>query len=136
MKISKYVKEYTSGKYVPFKGILSEIGEVGQAIGDFNLNEIKEEIGDVFHFIQLWLFWRFGINGELWKITKGSTDKFMARRKAWVKLYEHVGLDKDVSHFCGNYKKIEKVIKHLGEFGISEKRAREAYAVIVDGKTK
>lgn len=39
--------------------------------------KIGEELEDVFHFLQLWLYWRFGLDGEIWKMTKNSVKKFM-----------------------------------------------------------
>jgi hypothetical protein len=46
-------------------------------------------------------------------------------------LYAEVGLDPAISNFCGNYQKIEKVVKQLGRLGIDRERAEMAFAKIV-----
>lgn len=134
MTIKEYVKEYTAGRKICFSDVLREIKELFIELFKFNRRGIAEEFQDVFHFLQLWLYWRFGINGEFWGITKKSVAKFMDRKKVWQEIYEFVGLDKDISGYVGNYNKVEKVINHLSQFGISEEKAKEAYERIVSGK--
>lgn len=131
MKIGEYIKKYTLGKRIRFIDFVNEIKEFLAEIVKFNIEGIKEEFGDVFHFLQLWLYWRIGLNNEIWLLSKSSVDKFIARRKVWEKLYAFVGLDKDVSKYCGNYKREEKVISHLGSFGISKDKAIKAFNKIV-----
>lgn len=132
MRIADYIKAYTSGERVTFKKeVMSEVWELLVEISRFNRSGIAEEFGDVMHFTQLWLFWRFGVDGELWRLSMSSVRKFMARLEVWRKLYVEVGLDPMISNFCGNYKKIEKVVKQLGRFGIDRKQAENAFERIV-----
>lgn len=131
MTIENYIKEYTAGKGIYFKDVLNEVKEFITELFRFNKAGIKEEFQDVFHFLQLWLYCRFGINGEIWLKTKGSVDKFINRKKVWQNIYEYVGLDKNISGYAGNYKKIEKVIKHLSNFGVAKEKSEEAYSAIV-----
>lgn len=131
MKISEYVKEYTSGKRVTFLEVISEKKELIIEIIKMNKDGIREEFGDVFHFLQLWLFWRFGVDGEIWKISENSVQKFMDRKKVWNKIYICVGLEENISGFVGNYKKVHKVVNHLKKFGINKEKAEEAYNKVV-----
>ncbi len=131
MKIAEYVQNYTSGDRIKFKHILSEFKELLEDIFKLNKKGIYEEFEDVLHFVQLWLYWRFGLNGEIWPITIHSADKFMARRTVWRKIYLFVGLSEDISNFVGNYNKPEKVIKQLVKFGVPKEKAEEAYNKII-----
>lgn len=131
MKISEYTKEYTSGRPITFRDFSWEIKELIIEIVKLNKDGIKEEFGDVFHFLQLWLYCRFGIDREIWRITKNSVKKFMDRKNVWNKIYIYVGLEKNISGYVGNYKKIHKVINHLQKFGINKEKAEEAYNKIV-----
>lgn len=134
MKISEYIKRYTAGRRICFSDVLREIKEFFIEIFKFNKAGIIEEFQDVLHFIQLWLYWRFKINGEIWIISKKSIAKFMERRPVWQKIYEFVGLDKNISGYVGNYNKVDKVINHLSKFGINKDKAVEAYKKIVLGR--
>lgn len=134
MKISEYTKEYTAGKRITFYNVLMEINELIAEVVKIKWNGIKEEFEDVFHFLQLWLYWRFGIDGEIWKVTKNSVRKFMDRKLVWNKIYVFVGLSENISGYVGNYKKIEKVVNQLQKFGIGKERAKEAYRKIVANK--
>lgn len=131
MDIKTYISEFTSGERIYFNSVLAEVGEFFEAMTQGDRKGMSEEFGDVVHFFQLWLFWRFKINGEIWRGSKKSVEKFMARVKVWRSLYVYVGLDPKVSNFCGNYKKIDKVVKQLGRYGISRTKAEEAYRAIV-----
>jgi len=131
MFVSEYVKSYTSGEPVLFWEVLSEVKEFLVELVKFNRSGIKEEGGDVLHFFQLWLFWQFRIDGNIWRWSQCSVDKFMKRVRVWREIYAFVGLDKNISNFAGNYKKPEKVIKQLSRFGISPERAQQAYDWIV-----
>lgn len=132
MLIADYIKAYTSGERVTFKKeVMSEVYELLVEIFRWNRAGIAEEFGDVMHFTQLWMFWRFGVNGELWQSSMSSVEKFMARLAVWRSLYQEVGLDPMVSNFCGNYKKVEKVVKQLGRLGIDRERAEAAFAKVV-----
>ncbi|MBD3359956.1 MAG: hypothetical protein GF365_04595 [Candidatus Buchananbacteria bacterium] len=131
MKISQYVKQYTDGKRITILDIFSEIKEFVIELIKFNKKGIKEEFGDVLHFIQLWLYWNFDLDGKTWKISQYSVSKFMARKDVWNKIYNYVGLPKNISGYVGNYNKIEKVINHLQGFDIDNQKAKEAYEKIV-----
>lgn len=138
MKISEYVKTYTSGRRIIFSDIVEEVAELGAEVMKMSRAGMREEFGDVFHFSQLWLYWRFGLDGEPWRITRRSVEKFIARKAVWNKLYAYVGLPENVSGYLGNYKRIEKVVRQLGRFGIEREKAEEAYVKIVEsekGKT-
>lgn len=131
MLIKDYIKEYTLGIYVPFKDVWGEVKEFFAEVAKLNKAGMAEEAQDVFHMLQLWLYWRFGMNGEIWRITRGSVKKFMDRKKVWQEIYVFAGLDKNISNYVGNYKKAEKVIKHLSGFGVSREKAKKAYEEIV-----
>jgi hypothetical protein len=131
MKISEYVKNYTSGDPVFFHHVILEVKELIVEVTKRNYEGIKEEFEDVFHFLQLWLFWRFKLDGEIWKITKHSVKKFMDRKLVWNKIYVSVSLPENISGYVGNYKKLEKVINHLQRFGIDRKAAIKAHNEIV-----
>jgi hypothetical protein len=134
MRIKEYIKEYTAGRGICFLDVLREIKEWFIELFKFNKQGIKEEFQDVLHFLQLWLYCRFGINGEPWKIARKSVAKFMDRKKVWQEIYGFVGLDKDISGYVGNYNKADKVIKHLSQFGISKEKAKEVYGEIISGR--
>jgi len=131
MKIKEYVKNYTDGNRIRFREVLDEVKEF--LVELFRLNRIgmKEELEDVFHFLQLWFYWMFGVNGEVWDITKNSVNKFIKRKKVWQEIYVFLGLNKDISGFCGNHNKIEKVVNHLSKFGIGKEKAKKAYELII-----
>ncbi|MDD5721497.1 MAG: hypothetical protein PHT16_03585 [Candidatus Pacebacteria bacterium] len=131
MNIGEYIKEYSNGEKITFLELLLEVRELITEIIKFNKKGIHEEFEDVLHFLQLWLYWRFGINGEIWKITRNSVKKFMDRKLVWREIYLFVGLPKGVSNFCGNYKRVQKVVSHLQKFGVNLEKAEEAHRKIV-----
>ncbi|MFA6177628.1 MAG: hypothetical protein WC694_01905 [Candidatus Paceibacterota bacterium] len=131
MKISEYVKEYSNGERITFRELLGEVRELVVEIIKLNKKGIQEEFEDVLHFLQLWLYWRFGINGKIWRITKNSVAKFINRKPVWGEIYLSVGLPKNVSNFCGNCKKVHKVVNHLQKFNISKEKAEEAHRKII-----
>jgi len=131
MKISEYVKEYTAGGPIVFLNVVSEVNELFLEFIEFRKDGIKEEFGDVFHFLQLWLYSQFGIDGEVWRITKNSVKKFIDRKSVWNNIYISVGLPQNVSGYVGNYNKIEKVVGHLQNFGVSKETAEAVYRKIV-----
>lgn len=134
MLISQYIKEYTAGNGIYFKDVWGEIKELFVEIFRFNPEGIKEEFGDVFHFLQLYLYSQYKIDGKIWKLTQGSVDKFIGRKKVWQELYEFVGLDKNISGYVGNYKRKHKVIDQLEKFGIKPDKAQSAYRAVVEEK--
>ncbi len=134
MKISEYIKDYTVGKPITLKNVISEIKEFLIEVVKMNGEGMKEEFGDVFHFLQLWLYWRLSLDDETWEITKNSVKKFMDRKLVWNRIYIFVGLPENISGYAGNYKRIEKVVNHLQKFNIIREKAEEAYERIVVGK--
>ena len=131
MLISYAIANYTNGERFELKHVWGEMVEMLEEVVKRNLPGIKEEWQDVGVYFQCWLYWRFKIDGEAWQWTSDSWKKFMDRIHVWQQLYEYVGLDRNISRFCGNYHRIEKVIKQLGSFGINSNKATEAYNAIV-----
>lgn len=131
MHIREYIERFTSKEPVRFREVWAEVVEFVVEVAKGNKAGMKEEWGDILHFGQLWAHWRFGLNGKLWKGSLGSVKKFMDRLAVWQNLYAHAGLDRNVSNFCGNCAKEEKVIKQLGKFGVSEEKAKEAFKAVV-----
>lgn len=131
MRVNEYVKSYTLGKRIPFHDVWTEIKELIVEVLKFNKAGMDEEFQDVLHFLQLWLFWKFGLNGELWKATSGSVNKFMRRKEIWMRIYRYVGLDEQISNYVGNYRRLHKVKGHLSKFRVSAEKAEEAYNEIV-----
>lgn len=131
MKISEYTRKYTAGKPITLRDVFTEISELIAEIVRVNRYGIEEEFEDVFHFLQLWLYCRFNIDGEIWKITKSSVRKFIDRKQVWGRIYLSVGLPENISGYVGNYKKGEKVVNHLQKFGVSREKAEESYKEIV-----
>jgi len=129
MKIKYFSEEYTHGKTY-FKDIIAEVKELFDEIIKYDKEGIKEEFADVVVFIQIWLWGRFGLNGNLWKLGRSSFNKFIKRRKVWEQIYQYVGI-KQKCTICKNYVKPYKIVRHLKEFGISEKRSLEAYQKVV-----
>jgi len=131
MRIGEFVKEYTSGRRFVFTDVLEECREFFVEVLKFDVAGMKDEAGDVALFVQIWFYWRFGVNGELWRTTKGSAEKIMNRVSTWKDIYEFVGLPHNVSNYAGNYERVEKVVTQLGRFGVERDRAEAAYAKIV-----
>lgn len=131
MKISKYIQDYTSGENVKIKEIFQEFKEFLEEIFKLDWKEAKLEFSDVLHFLQMYLYWTFKIDGGVWKVTQPSLDKFMGRLEKWRKLYALVGLDPMISNFCGNCNKEYKVVKQLGRFGVSEEDAKKAFRKVI-----
>lgn len=131
MTIKEYTKEYTAGRPIHLTDILSEIKELVIELAKLDKNGVKEEFQDVLLFFQAYLYWRFGINGEIWKMAKNSAQKFAQRKQVWQKIYIKVGLSSDISGYVGNYKKLEKVIGQLENYGVNKNRAEEVWRKIV-----
>lgn len=134
MKISEYIKEYTDSGTITFYNMMMELNELVVEIAKIKWNGIKEEFGDVFLFLQAWLYCRFRIDGELWKVSRNSAKKFSDRKLIWNKIYTSVGLQKNISGYVGNYNKVEKVVNHLQKFGIDREKAEESFKKIVKFK--
>lgn len=131
MKISYAVQNYTDGKRITLRDTFGEVQEFFAEVVKLNRAGMREEWQDVGVFFQCWLYWRFRIDGEHWKWTNDSWNKFTDRVRVWRDIYEYVGLPRNSSNFCGNYKKKEKVIKQLAKFNIGEPLAEEAFERIV-----
>lgn len=132
MKIDEYLKKYSRGDRIRFRSVLEEFGEFLWAVLKLSRKEMIEEFRDVCVHLQAWLYFRFGINGETWKINmRAAVEKYDARQEVWREIYVFAELDENISGYSGNYIKVEKVVGHLGRFGISEKKAREAHRKIV-----
>jgi hypothetical protein len=133
MKVSAYVIDYTNGERIELVHAFAEVWEMLEEVFKLNYKGIKEEWQDVLVFFQLWLYWRFRVDGEMWSISSESAKKFMERVEVWHDIYEYVGLPRKTSNFCGNYKRPEKVVRQLGKFGVDPIRAKEAFERIVIG---
>ena len=132
MKIKHFSDEYTHGKTY-FKDVLIEVKELFDEIIKFNKEGMKEEFADVVVFLQIWLWQKFKLNGDLWLLGRSSFNKFMERRKVWEQIYQHVGINQKCT-ICKNYIKPYKIIRHLKEFGISEEKSLQAYQNVVKNK--
>jgi len=137
MKIEEYINKYTHQKdKISFRYVWLEFMELCEAIFvKRSKDKIKEEFGDTLHFFQMYLYSKFGINQQVWRITIPSVEKFKKRKPVWQRLYNFVGLSKNISGFVGNYKKKEKVINHLKRLGIPEKTASNAFDKIIKSTT-
>jgi hypothetical protein len=131
MKISEFVANYTDGKGVFLSHVYGEVVEMFEELFKADLDGINEEVSDVIAFSQMYLYWNYKYDGKLWGLGLPSFNKFMERRKVWGKIYKKAGLDSNISNFCGNYKRKEKVVKHLSNFGISEPKALLVYSEVV-----
>tara|TARA_Y100000310_G_C20688351_1_gene820577 strand:- start:1143 stop:1541 length:399 start_codon:yes stop_codon:yes gene_type:complete len=131
MKISEFCKNYTDGSGASFPRVLEEVGEMLVEVFRLDFVAVKEEFHDVGSFVQIWLHSKYGYDKGLWKWGLPSCEKFIARRAVWNQLYVKVGLPENVTNFCGNYKKKEKVLKHLVSLGVEESVALLAFAEVV-----
>lgn len=132
MKIKYFCKNYCNvDAGCNFRRVLEEVREFFEAMFKLDFKEMKEEFHDVVSFVQMWLYFEYKVDGKLWRLGMPSFNKFISRRKVWSELYVFCGLDKNVSTYCGNCKRKAKVVSQLGKFGVSEKKALEAYDKIV-----
>jgi hypothetical protein len=132
MKIQHFCAEYTRGR-VYFKDILSEIVEWFEELIKWNKEARREEWADVIAFLQMWLWNRFKINGELWNSGLSSFNKFISRRQMWEKIYAAAGIKEKCTH-CRNYARKEKVVEHLANFGVSKEKAEKIFEKVVNSK--
>ena len=135
MRVSQFRRHYTDkGRGVFFfSDVLGEFKEFLVEVIKLNEEGIREELIDTVLFFQLWLYCRWGFNPELWRLSQQAIPKFEQRRKTWSLIYAHVGLPRHADHYCGNYAKPEKVVRHLRKFHIPQRKALEAYETIVKG---
>lgn len=133
MRVSEYVKNYTNGEVFTLGNTFGEVKEFFVEVLKLNWNGMNEEWQDVLVFLQIWIYYRFRVNGHMWDCSRESWEKFMKRVAVWHDIYEYAGLKRDISNFCGNYKRPEKVVKQLSKLGVDAVKAREAYDRIVVG---
>lgn len=127
MKSKEYIDNYSSGNPIKFREVLGEFREFIDEVRKWNRAAMHEEFEDILLYFQLWLYWQFGMNGELWNSSRHSVAKTMARKPVWQKIYVAAGLPENISNFCGNCMKIEKVVKQLGKFGVEKEKAEDAF---------
>jgi hypothetical protein len=108
-----------------------ECKELIDAIIWLNWENIKEEVGDVCLFFQLWLFWQFSLDGKLWLITHHSCRKFQARQPVWRDLYGVAGLGNTLDASTANYRWRHKVVDRLTTLGVDKDVANAAYDLVV-----
>lgn len=130
MKISEYVKKY-SQRGIPFWWVWGEFKEFIAEVVKWNKKGMAEEWQDFLLGLQGWLWNDFKIDGEIWRACKNSAKKFADREVVWQEIYKYVGLKDLNPGFMGNYKRLEKIVNHLSEFGIDKNKAEEAYQKIV-----
>lgn len=134
LTVAEWVANYTLGDRFTLGMVWLEIKEFLVEILYLNPRGAREEFQDTVNVFQVWLFWRFGFNGKLWLISRGSVEKFMARKTVWQKLYKEVGLRETISNYTGNFNRREKVCRHLAIFGVNETLADWAWRkVVVNG---
>ncbi|MFA6105064.1 MAG: hypothetical protein WC725_00485 [Patescibacteria group bacterium] len=133
MKVSRYCIEYTNGEVFTLGNTFGEVKEFFAELLKLNWAGMNEEWQDILIFLQIWMYYRFKIDGEMWEYSRESAKKFMDRVEIWHDIYQYAGLARNTSNFCGNYKRPEKVVKQLAKYGIGAEMAREAYDRIVIG---
>jgi hypothetical protein len=111
MITSKWCCNNINSGNIVFKNILSEIKELFEAR---NLDEIKEEFGDVVYFSYCWLYTKFGINLPMVGATS-SIIKFMARLRVWEDIFNEHNLEFHPKYLVNgsNYFKYNKVLLAL-----------------------
>ncbi len=122
MDVATYHQEYTNGKPFTLSDLAVELFELMHSLLSFDRGKIVDEMSDVSVFIQLWYFCRFGHNAPLWRSSLHNLAKVKQRKKVWRKIYRLAGLPQDISNYCGNYLKKEKMVRQLTTFGVEEKR--------------
>ena len=130
MLISQYYQNYTDHKFFTLWDVWQEVIECLQEIVLLRWKNVPDEWSDISIFIELWLYTKFHYNHELWKSSNLNLKKVQSRKPIWDRIYKHAKV-KTTSNYCGNYSKVEKVVVHLGQLGVSEEKAREAYRVVV-----
>ena len=127
MKISEYIWKYSERRQMTLARIWLEVLELVEAIQLRNWAGIKEEMGDVVHFFQVWLFWTLALDQQIWWFTRPAANKFMARHEVWSRIYVAAGLRPDMAGSMANYRRPEKIVDRLLSFGV-EKTKAEAVA--------
>lgn len=129
MKTSEYIERYTQGRdqFTTIRHTLAEVVEVMEEIPKGNWKGFLEEVGDVAHHFQLYLYARLGIDTDIWL---WCCQKFIARTHVWQRIYQHCGVN-TIARMGMNYNRPHKVVNHLAKFGISAEKAMEAYHKVV-----
>jgi hypothetical protein len=73
------------------------------------------------------------LDGKVWFFTIPTIKKFSARIAVWQQLYVAAGLSSNIVGSTANYRRQHKVVKRLGQLGVSEQKAIAAYNQIVKG---
>ena len=131
MLISEYYVLYTDQKKFGLSYALEEVVELSKEVVTFNWKNVPDELSDISIFVELWLYTCFDYDHELWRSSQLNLQKVQARKPVWEQIYNYVGVPYD-RNYCGNYFKIDKVVRHLESVGISEEKAREAYHHVVE----
>lgn len=104
----------------PLSSLLSEVGELGEAVVKLDGSGIREEAGDVGYTGQVMLAQRLGLNTPLLPWSEESYQKYHNRLVVWDKLFQAHGGQFDRKYLSGgsNYKKPEKIYKALEAAGL------------------
>ena len=129
--ISQYIWYGSHRKHMKLSRIWMEVIELWEAILALDWANLKEEIGDVVLFTQMWAWWTFTLDNHVWWLGRGSAQKFLNRRPVWADIYEAAGLPRNIDGSSANYRKLDKVVKRLGQLGVDRNTAIAAYEKIV-----
>jgi hypothetical protein len=130
VKVSRYYRQYTDVKDFHLGYLLEELGELFLSLFTFRASMIRDEVGDVSIYLQLWFYLRFRHDGELWRTTLINLEKVRLRKPVWKCLYRSAGV-RTTSNYCGNCYDERKVLAQLRSLGASEAAARRAYTEVV-----
>lgn len=128
MKTSQFHKDYTNGDDFSISDIFDEFSELLIELIKFNPIGVKEELGDFSTYIQLWFYTRLNIDSHLWKMSLMSYEKYHQRREVWNKIH-NIAEIKEIN-YCGNYRKKEKIIKHLKGLNVSQDKIDKAIKMV------
>lgn len=100
-----------SSDNIDFSTVTSEIKEL---IDAKNLDEVKEEIGDVLYFTYCWIYSKFRINLPMLG-AMASVRKFINRLVVWERIFSSNGLKFDTKYLVNgsNYNRSRKVVLAL-----------------------
>ena len=133
MRISEVIWRYTHRKKMTIGRVWLEVIELWEALVALDWRGVKEELGDVMHFLQIWLFWRFALDSKVWFFTVPTIKKFSDRLVVWQQIYVAAGLSANIVGSTANYRRQHKVVKRLTQLGVSESMAIKAYNQVVKG---
>jgi len=91
MRVSEFIKRYSSGTPYKFRDFASEVWELVEACAKFDVDGIVEEFGDSVMTFQLWLAWVLPFDWEMC-VPDYVYRKFDARMKAWEDIFSKEGL--------------------------------------------